>query len=84
MEGFGLLRCFQLDSVARCQDLVGDGAPAVALDALVPPVVTVILWLVKLDVDGVLLHFLLDGVVVTRRKGIDVHDAAVSENFVVN
>ena len=79
-----LCRGFYLDTVARCKKFVRDWTPAIALDALIPTIKAVILRLVKAHINCVLLVFLLESIVVTRGKRIDIDNATVSEDLVVD
>ena len=64
--------------------LVVDRPPAIVLDALVPTFMIILLGLVILDVDGLLLLFLLELDVVARSECIDVTHGAVHKDLVVD
>lgn len=84
VELFRFFTSLNLNFVIRCENLVRDGTPAVALNPLVPAIVIVVLGPVKCDVDCVLPLILLHGVVVARSERIDVHDATVCKDLVVD
>ena len=84
VERFRLLTRLDLDLVVRCEDLVRDGTPAISLNSLVPTIMIVVFRSIKRDVDCVLPLIFLHGVVVTRRKRIDVDDTSMREDLVVD
>lgn len=84
MELFSLIRCPDLDRVVRRKCLVVDRPPPVVLDSLVPALSVAVICLIVPDVNLVLALVTLYLHVVAGGERIDVDDAAVRENLVVD
>ena len=84
MECLCFLVRLDLHPVLGGEDLVRNRSPAVPLNPLVPAIEVVFLGLVESDVDFVFLEFSLHFHVVARGKGVDVDDAPVGEDLVVD
>jgi len=84
MELFSLIRCPDLYRVVRRKCLVVDRPPPVVLDSLVPALSVAVICLIVPDVNLVLALVTLYLHVVAGGERIDVDDAAVRENLVVD
>ena len=84
MELFGLLIRLEFHFVAWSQNFVRYGAPTVTFYPLIPSVVVIVIGFVILYVDLFLSNFFLNLVVVSRGKGINIHDASMCEDLVVD
>ena len=84
MELLFLLIGLVFNLIIRAEHFVGDWTPPIPLNPLVPAITLIILWLVKLGVEGVLALFFLQSVIIPRSKGIDIHHTTVSEDLVVD
>jgi len=84
VKSLGFFSGFELDLVSWSQDFVRNWSPAIALNSLIPTIVIVILWLIKTDVYSVFLIFLLQCVVVSWCKCVDVNDSSMGKDFVVD
>mmetsp|Transcript_15748 Transcript_15748/g.24228 ORF Transcript_15748/g.24228 Transcript_15748/m.24228 type:complete len:511 (-) Transcript_15748:12-1544(-) len=84
MKGLGFMFCVHLNLVKRSEDLVVDRSPPVVLDTFVPSFMVIILFFVKMNVDGVLLLLHLHLVVVARSERVDINNCSVHENLVVD
>ena len=84
MEGFRLVGRIDFYLVVGCQDFVVDRTPPIIFYTLIPALVRVSFILVELDIDRGLLLLLLDLVVISGRKRVDVYDRAVDKYLVVD
>ena len=73
-----------LDLIIWSQVFIVDRSPAIILDALVPALMLVLLRLIIFHIDALFLCFLFDLHIVSRRKGVDVDNGGVDEDFVVD
>ena len=84
MELLRLLIRLEFHSIARCQNFVRYGAPTVTLDPLIPAVMVIVIGLVILYVDLFLSNFFLNLIVVSWSESVDINDATVGENLVID
>ena len=82
-----LLRLFirlEFHSVAGGQNFVRYGAPTVTFDPLIPTIMVIVFRLVILYVDLFLSNFFLNFTVVSWSESIDINDATMGEDLVID
>jgi hypothetical protein len=80
--GFSILLHFSL--INLCENLVVYWPPSIILKSHVPTIMLVVFWFIEMYVDRLFPCFLFDRHIITGCKCIDVDDASVAEDFVVN
>ena len=84
MELLRLFARFNFYSILWCKDFIRDWPPTILFDALVPAVKVVVFWFVICDIDCIFPLVLFEFHIVTRSKCIDVDNATVSKDLIVD
>ena len=66
------------------QSLIVDRSPSVTLDPLIPALMVILLWLVKLHIDCIFPLLILDLGIIARSESVDIDHRAMHENLVVD